>query len=374
MTRLHVVLDQMVAPVPGGIGRYTVELTRALIRRAPEGADVDGLVSAVSASTRAAVADQLPGISGVTALPLERRLLARAWQAGLVTGVPRGSVHAPSLLAPLGRAGARRTAVTVHDAVPWTHPETLTPRGVAWHRAMAERAARFADAIVVPTHAVAEELREYVDFGDRVRVIGGAVAEAIAVPPDADARAAALGLPPEYVVAVGTLEPRKGLGALIRALSSPRAPSVPLVVVGPAGWGDVDVEQAARDAGLEPGRVITTGKVSDADLAVALSRADAFVMPSLAEGFGLPVLEAMSLGTPVIHSDVPALDEVAGGAGFMIADGTPDDRPERIAEALADVLGDDDLRWSLAARGLERSRAYSWSDSADRVWSLHAEL
>lgn len=374
MTRLHVVLDQMIAPVPGGIGRYTVELTRALIRRAPEGADVDGFVSAVSASTRTAIADQLPGISGVTALPLERRLLARAWQAGLVTGVPRGSVHAPSLLAPLGRAGARRTAVTVHDAVPWTHPETLTPRGVAWHRAMAERAARFADAIVVPTHAVAEELREYVDFGDRVRVIGGAVAEAIAVPPDADARAAALGLPPEYVVAVGTLEPRKGLGALIRALGSPRAPSVPLVVVGPAGWGDVDVEQAARDAGLEPGRVITTGKVSDADLAVALSRADAFVMPSLAEGFGLPVLEAMSLGTPVIHSDVPALDEVAGGAGFMIADGAPDDRPERIAEALADVLGDDDLRRSLAARGLERSRAYSWSDSADRVWRLHAEL
>ena len=150
-----------------------------------------------------------------------RRLLSRAWARGLPLGRVRGRVHAPSLFAPLfPTTGDDRMVVTIHDVVPWTHPETLTPHGVAWHKAMAERARRFAAAVVVDTQAVADGLAEVLDFGDRVHVVGAAVSADFDAPggSDADARAAALGLPERYVLSVGTLEPRKGLDHLVRAM------------------------------------------------------------------------------------------------------------------------------------------------------------
>ena len=109
--------------------------------------------------------------------------------------------------------------MTIHDAVPWTHPETLTPHGVRWHRAMARRAERFADAIIVDTHAVARELSAHFEFGDRVRVIGAAVGSDLGLPDDEESRAAALELPERYLLAVGSLEPRKALDPLIRSLA-----------------------------------------------------------------------------------------------------------------------------------------------------------
>ncbi len=126
-------------------------------------------------------------------------------------------------------------------------------------------------------------------------------------------RAAALGLPAEYVLAVGTLEPRKGLDALIRAMASPEAADLPLVVAGPPGWGGVDLAAIAAEAGLASNRLVTLGRIPDPDLAVAYDRATVFAFPSRAEGFGLPVLEAMRLGAPVVYTDVPAVLEIAGG-------------------------------------------------------------
>jgi glycosyltransferase involved in cell wall biosynthesis len=208
----------------------------------------------------------------------------------------RGMIHATSLLAPLRKidrvnAVGEQVAVTIHDVVPWTHPETLTKHGVAWHKGLARRARKYADAIVVPTHAVAEELRQFVNFGDRVRVIGGAVSSKLVVPENADQRAEELNLPAEYILTVGTLEPRKGLAPLIQALARPDVPDLPLLIAGPEGWGELNVAQVAAEAGLAPDRVRTTGFVSDSDLALLLDRASLFVYPSLAEGFGLPVIE-----------------------------------------------------------------------------------
>jgi glycosyltransferase involved in cell wall biosynthesis len=203
MTTLRVVVDQILAPVPGGIGRYTVELTRGLIATAPRGCDVEGVVAAHPQADYDRVDDLLPGLSGLAKAPLGRRELSLAWQSGLI-GLPgRGMVHSTSLLAPLSRHDrslepSTQTVVTIHDTVPWTHPHTLTPRGVRWHKAMARRAHRFADAVVVPTHAVADDLAERFDFGDRLRVIGGAVSSDLAVPTDADSIADALDLPPAY--------------------------------------------------------------------------------------------------------------------------------------------------------------------------------
>lgn len=377
MNRLRVIVDQLLAPVPGGIGRYTLELTNALIDTAPEGTEVTGVVSAAAASDLRRVRDRLPGLAGLETTLLGRRALATAWRYGLADLPGADPVHATSMLAPLRahrRSPARRTVVTVHDVVPWTHPETLTPRGVAWHKAMAGRAWRHADAVVVPTEAVAGELTGLFDFGDRIRVIGGAVSSRLALPADADERAERLALPGRFVLAVGTLEPRKGLEPLIRSFAVAGATELPLLVAGPSGWGGVDVPALARLAGLPPGRVRALGLVSDEDLAVLLDRASVFAFPSLAEGFGLPVLEAFSFGTPVVHSDAPAVAEVAGGAGLCVPRAETATYPERLAEAIAAVDSDAALRERLSHAGRQRAGAFSWQESAARVWRLHAEL
>jgi glycosyltransferase involved in cell wall biosynthesis len=379
VTTLRVIVDQIVAPVPGGVGRYAEELTRALIATAPRGSNVAGIVSASPPADYEHIAELLPGLTELYKSPLPRRELSAAWQFGFTRLPGSGMVHATSLLAPLRRHDRRVTrndqiAVTIHDAVPWTHPETLTPRGVSWHKAMAKRAERYADAIVVDTHAVADELGGILDLGDRVRVIGAAVGSSLRIPEDAAERAARLELPERYLLSVGTLEPRKGLGHLIRSLSLGLPDDVPLLVAGPAGWGDVDVDAVARDAGLAENRVRVLGRLSDQDLAVALDRATVFVFPSLAEGFGLPLLEAFSLGTPVVHSDDPALVENSAGAGIAVERADLDGYPQRLADAIGEVLADEELAARLGVAGRDRAKAFSWRDSAEKVWQLHADL
>ena len=188
-TTLRVIVDQMIAPVPGGIGRYTEELTRELIATAPRGCDVVGVVSASPESDYVDIAQPVARARRpVQERALPARTLGRV--AARVHATPgHGMLHATSLLAPLARHDrlnrGDQVAVTLHDTVPWTHPETLTPHGVSWHKAMAKRAERYADAIVVPTHAVAEQLAELIDFGDRVRVIGGAASPGLRPPSDA---------------------------------------------------------------------------------------------------------------------------------------------------------------------------------------------
>ncbi|MFZ2965261.1 MAG: glycosyltransferase family 1 protein [Rhodoglobus sp.] len=375
-TTLRVIIDQMIAPVPGGIGRYTEELTRELIATAPRGCDVVGVVSASPESDYVDIHDRLPGLADLYKSALSRRELSAAWQHGFTRLPGRGMLHSTSLLAPLARHDrlnrGDQIAVTLHDTVPWTHPETLTPHGVSWHKAMAKRAERYADAIVVPTHAVAEQLAELIDFGDRVRVIGGAASPRLRPPAQPDARAAELGLPSRYAMAVGTLEPRKGLGRLIRAMAL--VDGLPLVIAGPEGWGGVNVAELVRDAGLPEERVVTLGYLSDEDLALALQRATVFVYPSLAEGFGLPVLEAMSMGTPVIHTDVPALVEVAADASVIVPLDDEASFVERLAAGINRVSSDQTLASQLGVIGQDRARAFSWRSSAEKVWQLHADL
>jgi glycosyltransferase involved in cell wall biosynthesis len=379
MMTLRVVVDQMLAPVPGGIGRYTEELTRQIIRVAPRGCDVEGIVSAHPQEDYDRLEDRLPGLASLYRSVLGRRELSLAWQTGTLKLPGHGMVHGTSLFTPLYKHDrsldpSTQTVVTIHDTVPWTNPETLTAQGVRWHKAMTKRAYKFADAVVVPTHAVAAELSQYFDFGDRLRVIGGAVSADLAVPDDADEIAAALDLPDRYALSVGTLEPRKGLEPLIKAMAHPDAPDVPLLIVGPEGWGDVDVASVVTQAGLSDSQVRVLGRVPDATLAVLLQRASVFVYPSLAEGFGLPVVEALSLGTPVVHSDAAALVEVAAGAGVVVPRDDAAGYPERLAQAMFQVVNDVELSTRLGIAGLDRARAFSWRDSAEKVWQLHAEI
>ena len=379
MTTLSVIVDPIVAPFPGGIGRYTEELTRELIRVAPAGCDVAGLVAATTTEEEERLRMLLPGLADLRASRLPRSARELAWRLGFGGIRGKGMVHSASLLAPLSRHDrlnndADQIVVTIHDVVPWTHPETLSRGRVAWHRAMTKRAHRFADAVVVPSHAVASQLGELLDFGDRIRVIGGAVSSKLQVPVDADARAARLGLPERYLLSVGTLEPRKGLMALIQSLARPETMDLPLLIVGPEGWGGVDVAAIAAEAGLAEGRVRTLGFLADADLAVALDRASVFVFPSIAAGFGLPVIEAFHFGTPVVHSDEPAVLEVAAGAGIAVEREDAEGYPDRLASAIGAVISDSGLAERLHYTGLDRAGAFSWRDSAQKVWQLHADL
>lgn len=346
--RVGIVLEQCLSPVPGGTGRYSLEIARALAAAAPEGSTVEGVTAWHRTPLRV---DGVP----VRRMPLARRPLVAMWSGA---GSPRlhvDVVHAPTPLHPRKRAG-QRLVVGVHDAVPWTHPETLTPRGVRWHRAMVERAAAEADLVVVPTHAVAEELARHVPLRD-VLVVGEGVSADLALPADADERAARMRLPERYLLTVATLEPRKGLADLVAALS--HVPGVPLLVAGPPGWGGVD----ATALGATPG-VRVLGQVPDADLAVLLHRAAALVVPSRAEGFGLPLLEGMAVGTPVVVTDVPALVEVAGGAALVVP------RAE-LGEGLRTVLDDEALRARLRREGPARAARYTWEGAARTLWAAY---
>ncbi|HSP75095.1 MAG TPA: glycosyltransferase family 1 protein [Cryobacterium sp.] len=381
MTTLRVVLDQMIAPVPGGIGRYTEELTRALIAAAPAGCDVGGIVSSSSAEHYARVEESLPGLAGLHKTTLPRRELTAAWKLGIASSSGSGMIHAPSLLAPLRRHsivdGGTQVTVTIHDVLAWTHPEALTPATVAWTKVMVKRARNHADAIVVPSHAVAHQLADIVDLGERVRVIGGGIGGGLRLPSNSSATeviADRLALPDEYIVAVGTLEPRKAITALITGLGRQGAPDLPLIVLGPATWGDLELAVVADEAGLPFGRVRALNGLTDEELAVVISRAAVFVYPSLEEGFAGPMIQAFHLGTPVVHSDAPALVEAAGDAGLAVERADASGYPERLAAAVAQVLSDTTLANRLRVVGSDRAQAFTWRDSAERLWLLHADL
>lgn len=382
-TTLRVVIDELIGDAPGGARRYTEELTRQLIATAPRNCEVVGIVSAVSDEQLDELRLRLPGLAGITRLAIAHRELAVAWQSGLGLGGTHGMVHAPTLLAPLRRRRSvhegDQVAVTIHDTLAWTHPESLGPGTGMWTKTMAKRARKHADAVVVPTHAVAARLGEELDFGDRIRVIGGAPATTLRLPPDADERAARLSLPERYALTLGSILPRKGVAPLIRAMARPEAHGIPLLIAGPDRFGDSSATGVAAAAGLPEDRIRALGHLEDADLAVVLDRASLFVYPSLAEGFGLPIVEAFKFGLPVIHSDDPALVEVAGGASLIVERPTPADADEsayseRLAVAIGRVLDDAALRERLSVLASDRARAFSWRDSAERVWQLHADL
>lgn len=375
MPELVVLADQLFAPVPGGTGRYTAELLRSLAETAPPEWSVTSVVSKRSDVSEGVV----PGVNGPRVLPWSRRALAAMWQAGIAYWPGGDAIHAPTPLAPPGkpRAGKHRNgtlAVTVHDTVPWTHPNTLTKRGVRWHKSMIRRAVRRADVIVVPTRSVADELAERAPAGTRVEVIAHGVTDVFTAAEGAElpVDVSHLELPDRYILSIGTLEPRKGLEALIDAVArlheaTSRAPK--LLLAGQRGWGEVDPAALARRYGAPAGAVRVLGRLPDRELAAVLRRSAALAAPSHAEGFGLPLLEAMSAGVPVVHSDAPAFLEVAGKAGVAVPRGDV----QTLSDALRDVVEDGMWSAQLAAAGRRRAAEFSWRSAAERVWKLHLD-
>jgi glycosyltransferase involved in cell wall biosynthesis len=250
---------------------------------------------------------------------------------------------------------------------------------------MITNAARHATALVVPTEAVGEELHELarrnlLSMRAPVRVVAHGLTS---FPSGGEL---ILDLPERYVLAIGTIEPRKGIEVLIeamallsgallsRALLSGRPSSDGLNEAGPAlllvgrqGWGNVDPFALARKYGLPSHRIKVLNAMTDAELAAVLSRAAVVAIPSLAEGFGLPLVEAMAAGIPVVYSNVPALMEVAGGAGLCV----PRKDPAALAKALERILTSSKLTQTLSSEGLTRSKDFSWHTSAEAIWRIH---
>ncbi|WP_028848892.1 MULTISPECIES: glycosyltransferase family 1 protein [Thermocrispum] len=369
MPELLVIAEQLFAPVPGGTGRYTEQLIPALVATAPKGWTVGTVVCRHADVTRA----RFQGAGEPKVLRLPRRAMTLLWQYGVrywPGGRDVAAVHAPTPFAPPAKPRGARLTVTVHDTVPWTHPETLTPRGVRWHKSVIARAFRVADAVVVPTRAVADDLRMRVGGPARIEVVPHAAADLFADPQAGHARPS--DLPGRYLLAVGTIEPRKGIDVLIGALARLRSAGEeppPLVLAGPQGWGGLDPLALAERRGLPTGAVRVLGAVPDAALAGTVLGATIVVVPSRAEGFGLPVLEAMAAGVPVVHSDVPALVEVGGGAGEVVPAGDEG----ALAASLRKLLGDQRRRAEMAAAGRRRAAEFSWQRTAEALWRLHTD-
>ncbi len=374
MTALRIVLDPITDPGAGEGGRYAAELVRELIQTAPAGIAVEGLVSASPADHYERLAAELPGLGSLHKSALDRRSLHRLWRRGIALA-GGGMLHATDLAAPLasrGRAASPggQSVVTVHDTLAWTAPERL-PRGEAALRmAMLRRAERHADAVVVPSHAVAERLVAVAAFGDRVRVIPGGASSRLARPIDAQRRATALGLPDEYLLAWSTgTSAKTSVGPLLRGMTRTDGPTLPIVVL-----GTNDVRAAAAELGLAQSRVHVFDPAEAADRATILHGATVLVHPGPAEGFGLPVLDAMAAGVPVVHVDDDALEELTADAALVVSRNDVAGFTASLAQHVAALLEDGQTRQRMRIAGRDRAQLFSWRDAAEKVWQLHSDL
>jgi len=265
----------------------------------------------------------------------------------------------------------RRSVVTVHDLGYLYYPQVHT-RWARWYLQWSTRYNAHAAAHIIADSQATQ--RDLVERGyaasDKITVIYPGYDQAFA-PVRAKDHLARIRkryeLPNVYALYVGTLQPRKNLQTLLGALAelSQQQRSVHLAIAGKKGWLYESLFARVRQLGLEE-QVYFLGYVPQQDLPALISGARVFVLPSLYEGFGLPVLEAMACGTPVICSDVSSLPEVAGDAAILVSPHGTD----QLAQALRRVLDDDGLRDELALRGLRRAKQFSWQRSAQQTLQI----
>lgn len=261
--------------------------------------------------------------------------------------------------------------VTIHDTVWRRFPETMSRRRVLAERVLMPASIRRADLVVAVSEFTKREIIDLVpDASDKIIVIPSAASHGFELGADSRDFSRGTGDSP-YFLFVGTNEPRKNLGRLLRAHEEyychARNP-VPLWIAGPPGWKSTEMLRSHGDeAGAE--RLKWLGYVEEERLVELYRDALCLVLPSLYEGFGLPILEAMAVGTPVITSNCAAMPEVAGNAAMFVEPTSV----MSIAAALTRIATDQDLRASLSERGLQQTRRYSWRKSAVRlVEAMHS--
>jgi len=286
--------------------------------------------------------------------------------------------HATEHLLP--RLKRIRTVFTLHDLIFKLYPQHHLPRNWMYLQLAMPLFLRRADAVICVSECTRRDAQRFYGVPDsKLRVIYEGIHPRFQPVRDlAECRRVRdkLQLPERYALAVGTVEPRKNLTTLFQAYRSyldshPEHDTDPpaIVVAGRQGWLEESSFRAARESRLT-GLARFVGFVDDADLPALYSMATLFVMPSVYEGFGLPVLEAMACGAPVICSDASSLPEVAGDAALL----APPADVAGWATALRRALADDALRADLSARGLRRAARFTWAETARQTRALYDHL
>jgi glycosyltransferase involved in cell wall biosynthesis len=351
-----------------GVGHYAAALLDAMLA-----ADPELEVSLFAVGRQPAPATRPDFLSGalraasgngratLRRVPIPARLVVGAWELarhprGEVLFGRAGAVHGTNFWVPPLRR--RNGVVTVHDLTFLLYPEFCTPQ-VRRYRWILPQVLKRCAVVLTPSETVAEQVSSELAFPrDRIVVTPEGVRPSAlhrGTPATAGARPGGRG----YLLFTGTQEPRKNLDRLLRAFALVGDLGLDLVVAGPAGWGSGDLQVRTVDLGIA-GRVEFPGYLSDDDLAALLAGARAFVFPSLYEGFGLPPLEAMAAGVPVVAARAGALPEVLGDAPFWC---DPLD-VESIAAAIRTAVTDVELRAGAMAAGHARVAGYDWAETA----------
>ncbi len=354
------IVEQLRRTPAGGIGTYVRGLLRGLSQLQAETSGLEAPWLTLYASRSPSREDPLAALGHpIVTSALPGPMLTEGWLWG-VSDVPKGFelVHATSLASP--PSGHGTLVVTVHDLAFRSVPEAFPTRGRHWHERAWRNTLQRAEALVVPSDQVAETVSAAGATRSAVHVIPHGSDHL--PPPDetgADAVLARLRLRGPFLLSVGTIEPRKNLPRLLDAYARARGQldDVSLVVVGPSGWGPLSSEDRVR-----PG-VHLAGAVSAATLAALYRRARGLVFVPLTEGFGLPVLEAMACGAPVLCSPVPSADEAA-----LVVD--PVD-VEEMSQGMIRLCADEVLRQKLSEAGRHHASEHTWANSASahvRLW------
>jgi glycosyltransferase involved in cell wall biosynthesis len=369
--RAAVHVDQLFFAAPGGIGTYIRNLVPAL-------ADQDPSLQLTLFHSRFAsheVPERWMRDHWVEELSGSIRSLYPRWDAIGRPPLPASLraldvVHAtnPAAIPPV--AQGQRLVVTVHDLAFERYPNLFPRPWRVLYRLGLRAAVKRADAILTPSRNTAEDILSRTKVDPRKLHVVPLAASLPASDVDVGDVLARLKVRPPYVLFVGTIEPRKNLVRLVRAYRRVASSGLPhaLVLAGPLGWHH---ESLMRELALEgPGEIVMTGSLSPEELDAVYRAADAFVYPSLYEGFGLPVVEAMARGIPTIASNTSSVPEVTGDAAL----GVNPRSVREIAAAIESVCTDVELAEELAARGRARAERFSWDETARLTLGVYEQV
>ena len=358
-----------------GVGHYTAQLAKAVAAIAPEHE-----FRLIYPSSFPAASFQLdsptPHNLGSVRVPVGP-IRKHWWSVGLPGYIAKEKLqlfHGTNYDVPLWRGC--RTVVTIHDLSLLLHPHTHERRSVARAKRRLPVMSKTADAIVGPTEAIRQEHCEHLGVGEQKVFAVPEAAREFFHPVDfaeTSATRESLGVGDEFILTVGTIEPRKNIPTLVTAFEQlPLGESnsrLQLVLAGGNGWLSGPSFEAIKNSRAAE-RIVLTGYLHDAALRDLYSSCSVFVYPSLYEGFGLPPIEAMACGAPVVVSDIPALVESTGGAA-RIAD--PRNGTE-LAQAIWEVLNDEEERAALVTAGQKRATELSWTQSAIKTMQVYESL